>query len=60
MEKEYLEDDFMSENEIESLKQLEKEMYLAGDARSEVIRKMLDVLHMKEIIEDKYSPLHTK
>ena len=39
---------------IDTLKAIEKEMYLAGDSRSQVLRQVLDLLWLHDVIEDNY------
>jgi hypothetical protein len=49
-------DEPLDDSSIDALKALEREMWLAGDVRSEVLREVLDLLSMHEIILDTYNP----
>lgn len=42
--------------EIAALQALEREMYIQGDSRSEIVRRVLDVLYMEKLINDVYVP----
>lgn len=46
--------------DIAALQSLEREMYLQGDVRSEVIRQALDLLYSKGVINDVYEPSKLK
>ncbi len=49
-------DEITWDGELLALINLEKEMFLQGDARSLVISNVLDCLFMNEVIDDRYAP----
>jgi hypothetical protein len=50
----------LDDEAIDDLRQLEKEMFMQGDSRSDVLRRVLDLLWIKEIIDDEYEPPKTR
>lgn len=51
-------DEQLDDDSINDLKSLERDMYLQGDSRSDILRRVLDLLSTYEVIDDKfYSPI---
>lgn len=47
-------DDFDYNLDIVALRDLERQMYLAGDSRSDIIRSVLDLMSAHGVIDNEY------